>query len=218
VDFTGQLADPDRTDYQVQTTSEQIQIQLEYHRPLFSGFVDPAVQLEVRVPQEVPVRVETFDAPVILRDLRGEVEVHSTSGDILAENLSGEILLRSARGDVRAVNCSGIVQVLGEHGILALEDVRGEVGASTIMGTIRYTGAPGSGDEVNLETDHGPVQIELGKDSGLDISMTTTSGEIDCSLPGLTFSSRSCSGILGNGAGSLTVRTVSGEVTLRLAP
>ena len=218
LEISGRLAAPERTTYLVSTDPRQIDIQAEYRKPLFSTFSGPAVELEVRIPQDVTLQVVTFDAAVTVRDLRGKVEVDSTSGDILGENLSGTIALRSGRGDVRAVACSGKVRVLGEHGVLSIENARGEVSSSTIMGTIRFAGEPRAGDSIRLETDHGPVRIELGAGSGLELSVNSTSGNVVCGLPGLDTSTRFCRGKLGNGEGAMTVRTVSGGVTVQSQP
>jgi DUF4097 and DUF4098 domain-containing protein YvlB len=140
------------------------------------------------------------------------------SGDIQARNLSGAVVLRSGRGDIQLSGSSGELKVLGEHGVLSIAETHGDVAASTIMGAIRYTGAPGKGDVVHLETDHGPVAIQLEQGSDLVIVIKTTSGVLTCGLPGVEAVVSGCTGTLGNGAGALTVRTVSGEVTLLPGP
>ena len=216
--ISGKTVDLERTNYEVLDSRDQIHIKANYHKSIFSRFPDPPLELNVHLPQESTLRVETFDANVLLLDLRGSIAVDSVTGDIEAENVAGIISLRSGRGNIRAINCSGEVTVLGEHGILSIEDSRGDLGASTIMGSILFSGEPVAGDMIRLETDHGPIRIDLGEEISLDFSVNTTSGNLVCEIPGLDASTRSCSGTFGRGEGEIWVRTVSGDVTVQIAP
>jgi hypothetical protein len=108
--------------------------------------------------------------------------------------------------------------VAGNYGLLTLENVSGQVSASTIMGTIRFIGRGGAGDAFHLETDHGPVEIRLAADASLATRVKTTSGVVDCVIPGLVPAGSACEGTLGNGVGTLDVRTVSGSVNLQRIP
>jgi hypothetical protein len=212
--ISGELASPSHTNYQVDSTADEIRIVADYSKPLLSSSTDPPVRLEVQIPADAHLRIETFDAEIALHEVRGTVEVDSSAGDILAEKLNGDISLRSGRGNIRAAGCSGTVRVIGEYGILVMEDVQGDVGSSTIMGTIRFLG----GIDSDLETDHGPVEIDLAPSSNLVLSINTTGGDLTCSFPGLRVTPRSCQGQVGNGKGSLSVRTVSGKVNFQPMP
>jgi DUF4097 and DUF4098 domain-containing protein YvlB len=113
---------------------------------------------------------------------------------------------------------SGKVSVVGNYGLLTLERISGDIGVSTIMGTVTFKGAIGAGDKVRLETDHGPVTVRLAKESTVNLKVSSTSGDVACLLPGLSTSLRSCDGKFNSGDGALTIRTVSGAVTLQLIP
>ena len=115
-------------------------------------------------------------------------------------------------------NANGQLRVLGEHGILNLENVSGTIGSSTIMGTIRYSGRPMVGDKIHSEVDHGPVEISLPFDSNLVVEISSISGELACMVPSLSSTRQNCLGTIGAGGASMTVRTVSGNVTLQVNP
>ena len=87
---------------------------------------------------------------------------------------------------------------------------------STIMGTLVYEGEAGTAGEVKLETDHGPVEVYLPADASMDVEVRTTSGDVACMAGELRQTYDGCEGSLGGGAGSLTVRTVSGRVDIRM--
>jgi hypothetical protein len=208
---------PGRASFALTPSATEIQLTVEERRRTFAAPAQPPT-LTVQVPNGVPIRIETFDASVTITGYTGTVDIDSTAGNIVADDLGGTIALRSRRGHITLRNSDGEVRVLGEAGQLSLEAVGGQVGSSTIMGTIRFVGQPSPGDQIRLESDHGPIEVELGQQSDVAVQVNTNSGRIDCAADGLVQTSSSCTGRLGPGMGRLTVRTVSGNVTLRLQP
>jgi hypothetical protein len=132
--------------------------------------------------------------------------------------MKGLAVLRVNRGDVIIESSKGEFHLPGNYGLLSLTDVSGIIEASTIMGTIRYQGRVGAADQVKLETDHGPVEAWLNPDSDVTVMVGTTTGVVDCVIPGLSPDGAGCTGQMGTGEGRLQVRTVSGKVDLKLTP
>jgi DUF4097 and DUF4098 domain-containing protein YvlB len=170
----------------------------------------------VEIPPGKAIRVNSNRSNVNIAGYQGDVTIHSTSGNIEAKNMTGKIVLRSGRGNVKAVDCKGEIRVLGEHGVLTMKDIHGLVTSSTIMGTINFSGSPLPGDRINLEVDHGPIVVNLGGKSNLSYFAYSASGEVHCSVPGTEYLSRACRGSLGNGAGELTIRSVSGKINVSI--
>jgi DUF4097 and DUF4098 domain-containing protein YvlB len=132
--------------------------------------------------------------------------------------VTGEMALRSNRGNITVQESSGVVSVVGNYGRLTAQNVRGDISASTIMGNVVFEGLIQTGDTVRLETDHGAVSVNLSADSALALRVSSTSGDVTCLLPEVASSTRNCDGALRSGGGSLTIRTVSGAVSLQLLP
>jgi len=218
MNIDGELLDSEQVAFSIKSSDERIDITAQVKQSPFDVFSTPPVNLTVEVPDGYSVNIKTFDAAVVLSDLNGDINVSTVSGDLLAENLAGTVTLTSSRGDVTVKNFSGQLQVLGEHGILKLENVNGKIGSSTIMGSIHYQGRPMPGDEIHFEVDHGPIEIYLPLNSNLDLEISTTSGELVCIAPGLISTGPTCMGTIGSGGASMTVRSVSGSVTLQLSP
>ena len=184
-------------------------------RHLFQNPTDSQVKISIQAPAGVPVQITTDDATTSISQYDGTLKVDSVAGDITALVLAGEAQLRSGRGDVTLKDSHGVFHVLGEHGILDIESSHGSIDSSTIMGTIQYQGAPEEGDTVHFEVDHGPVEITLGENSDLNMTATSTSGDVACMVPGITQNGRGCAGVLGKGSASFYVRTVSGAITIQ---
>jgi DUF4097 and DUF4098 domain-containing protein YvlB len=164
------------------------------------------------------VKVETENASVLTQDFQGDLEVSSTAGDITAERIQGSLTLRSNRGNIIVRESSGNISVVGNYGALTVQNVSGETAVSTIMGNILFGSLIKGDDTVRLETDHGSVSVNVSADSALTLQVRSTSGDVTCMLPDMIFSTRTCDGMMHSGEGSLSIRTVSGAVTLQLIP
>ena len=206
---------PDKLEYQVSATEDQITVKILSQD---NNSKMPPLRLVVRVPPQLQSRIETDRASVMIRDYDGNVEVASTSGNITAERVSGTFIMRSNRGNITVRESAGKVNIVGNYGALTLQDTTGEAAASTIMGNVLYEGLIQMNDNVRLEADHGSVSVKLSADSALTLQIRSATGDVACMLPGIDSSTRTCDGEVASGGGSLSVRTVSGAVTLQLLP
>lgn len=215
VSIDGQVLFADKLEYQVDSAEKQIAIKIFSHTDNLSKI---PLMTVIRVPKNTQVKVETDNASVSVREYQGDVEIASTSGNIKLEKMLGRFTLRSNRGRITIQESSGVVSVVGNYGLLTLQSVHGDIAASTIMGNIAFSGLIQQGDAVRLETDHGSVSVNLSADSALTLQTRSTSGDVACLLPGVNSSTRTCDGEIRSGGGSLSIRTVSGAVTLQLMP
>jgi len=211
----GQVLFADEMDYQVSSTEKQISIKAHVNR---NNPPDISLRVEVHVPKELLVKVESDSASVFVQNYQGNLEIASTSGNITIEEVIGEMTLRSNRGNISVRKSSGMISIVGNYGTLNVYNVHGETAVSTIMGNVVFDGLVQEDDVVRLETDHGTVSVTLKQDSALSFQVRSTSGDVTCMLPDISSSTRSCDGKIGAGDGALKIRTVSGAVTLQLTP
>lgn len=215
VQVGGQVLFADTLEYQVSSTEKQILIKANVQK---TGLSNMPLRVEVRVPKEILLKVETDSASTFISGYQGNLEVVSTSGNITVGNVSGKITLRSNRGNITVWESSGDINVVGNYGQMNAQDVHGETGISTIMGNVVFNGLIQAGDAVHLETDHGAVSVNLNPDSALSLQVHSTSGDVVCMLPNIDSSTRSCDGEYQSDGGMLSIRTVSGAVALQLIP
>lgn len=183
------------------------------------GSDQPDAVLEIKVPKGVVLDISTFDADIVLENFSGQVKAVSVAGNVAAYGLVGNIILKSGRGNVQAVSCQGHIRVLGEHGVLQMIDLHGDIASATIMGTVNFSGSIGEGDDVFLETDHGPVLVTMREPVNMQVKAWTASGEVACMLDGLEQTVDGCVGIVGSDVpGKLTVKTVSGKIWMERSP
>ncbi len=206
---------PEKVIYEVVETKDQIQITVHYDGRKSSEI---PILLQLSVPNHVKVKIETEYASIVVQDYEGDLEAVSVAGDISIQNVNGSIAARSNRGDVTVKRSVGKISVVGNYGLLSFEDVSGNTGVSTIMGTVIFSGPIKADDIVHLETDHGPVRVNFSSDSAFSVQVRSTSGDVTCVLPGINSSLRACDGVFGSIGGTLNVRTVSGAVNLQVTP
>jgi len=160
------------------------------------------------------------------------VDVKSDGGDVDIEGFSGRIQVDTGSGDISLRDLSGAVTARTSSGSQRLTGIRGELRASSSSGSVRGSGIERlrdvttssggvdlaiSGADGRIETSSGDVTLRFAPGSSLRVDVTTNSGDIrtrDVTLQNLRQERRSLAGSLGAGAGSLSIRTSSGDVTL----
>ncbi|HET7584771.1 MAG TPA: DUF4097 family beta strand repeat-containing protein [Gemmatimonadaceae bacterium] len=196
--------------------------------------------VEVSVPAGVLIAANTVSGDISVRDTRGVVEAHTVSGDVAvtgaaervsAESVSGDVEVRGVTASVRAQSVSGNVQaenvsgdVQGEtvSGDIILHDVRSRSArASTTSGDVEYDGTIGGDGRYEFQSHSGDVRISLPSGADATVTVETFSGELDSDVP-ITLQpgqvmtpSRRLSFKVGNGSGQLSVRSFSGDITIR---
>jgi hypothetical protein len=218
VEISGQVPSADAGTFAVMRDSDGIHIIAKEK----GGFLQPrsslALELKVRVPNGTSVHADTYDAVIKVHDFTGQVNIASTGGDVQVQNSTGQFNVKANRGNVAIGASSGEIQVAGNYGLISLQDARGAMGVSTILGTVDFTGSVRAGDTLNLETDHGPVAVQLASDTDASVLVATTSGAVTCLVPGIQPVGAGCAGTLQDGRGQLKIRTVSGSIMLQSQP
>jgi DUF4097 and DUF4098 domain-containing protein YvlB len=211
----GQVWLPDELEYEVNSGEKQILIKARVNR---TGTRNVPLHLEVHVPKDMLVRIETNSASVFASNYQGNLDVTSVSGNITIDQVTGGLTLQSNRGNIAVGDSSGIISMVGNYGALNAQNVHGETAISTIMGNVMFDGLIQTGDVVRLETDHGTVSVNLSQASALSIQVRSTSGDVTCSVPDINSTTRTCDGKIRSADGTLAIRTVSGAVTMKLLP
>jgi hypothetical protein len=211
LEVRAELSNPARTHFQLERTLDGAQISCTGG----SSRDTCQVLIELGIPEGVIVSIDGYAVDITMRRMNGEVRVFTTVGDISLQDSTGIFNLNSNRGDIDVVRSKGSILVSGNYGLLSVDDSHGDIGISTIMGTIRFLGSPIDSDIIRLETDHGPVEVQLGDGSSLRAEIETTSGQVACTIFTFTPVGRGCTGLLGDGSATLWVRTVSGAVSLQ---
>ncbi|MGW0809574.1 DUF4097 family beta strand repeat-containing protein [Nonomuraea sp. NPDC002799] len=175
--------------------------------------------LSIAVPKTCRVNAGVVSAPAVVagferathvKSVSAEIVLDAVSGDVTANTVSGPVESRALEGDLAFKSVSGDLTVAdGTPRRLRANTISGRITADLVL---RPTG------HVTLNSVSGDILVRLPQDVEADVSARSTSGRVVSAFKEL-FEERgpgtkTMTGRLGGGMASLSVTTVSGEVTL----
>ena len=195
------------------------------------------LHIEVRMPREGDLNVNTGDGSVQVDTVNGTVNVHTGDGSVHANSLNGTIDLHTSDGSITVDNLKGDIKLRTGDGSIEARDLDGKVEADSGDGHIRIAGRfealnvktgdgsvdakvlPGSkmAASWNLRTGDGSVDLVLPSDFQADIQATTGDGHISLGIPVTvegTFSKSEIRGKMNGGGQPLTIHTGDGSIRL----
>ena len=195
------------------------------------------LHIEVRMPQQGDVQVETGDGAVEASSINGTINVHTGDGAVRATSLTGTIDLHTSDGGITVDTLKGDIRLRTGDGSVEARDLDGKVEADSGDGHIRLAGRfealnvktgdgsvdakaqPGSKMAASwtLRTGDGSVDLTLPSDFQANLDATTGDGHISLGIPVTvegTFSKSAVRGKMNGGGQTLTIHTGDGSIRL----
>ena len=195
------------------------------------------LHIEVRMPREADLQVETGDGSVQAESINGTVNVHTGDGSVKANSLSGTIDLHTNDGSITVENLKGDMRLRTGDGSIEARDLDGKVEADLGDGHIRIAGRfdalnvktgdgsvdtrvlPGSkmATSWTIRTGDGSVDLVLPADFQTNIDASTGDGHISLGIPVTiegTFKNSEMHGKMNGGGQPLTIHTGDGSIRL----
>lgn len=195
--------------------------------------------LNIRVPTNAELRIETVSAEVTVTGTAGQLlDVDSVSGKIRVDSAASEVEIGSVsgsvdlsgRGDrVQVETVSGDIETRANHSRLKFETVSGNITVATgdyreftgssVSGDISLRGKPTGEARINADTMSGDIRLDMPGELSARIDAETFSGRIRSDFgtvkepehgPG-----RSLETTMGDGSARMTIETFSGDITIR---
>jgi hypothetical protein len=175
--------------------------------------------VSIAVPVGCSASIGVVSADAVVAGLHGPVRVRCVSGDIVLDEVTGKVEVESVSGDVEGRGLQGRLSLKSVSGGLTVVDGRaGHVTAKTVSGDVALDLRPADNVDIDVATVSGDVTVRLPSDAGMTVEVSSTSGDLACAFDGVAMQkkpgSRKISGSVGDGAGALHGRTVSGRVAL----
>jgi hypothetical protein len=201
------------------------------------GHNSKRLHIEVRMPRDADLQVETGDGAVEAESINGKVNIHTGDGSVKANSLNGSIDLHTSDGSINVDALKGDIRLRTGDGSIEAHNLDGKVEADSGDGHIRLAGRfealnvktgdgsvnaqvlPGSkmATSWSLRTGDGSVDIVLPADFQADINATTGDGHISLGIPVTvegTFSKSELRGKMNGGGQALTIHTGDGSIRL----
>lgn len=139
--------------------------------------------LELKVPGNARVDLETVSADVVVSDVAGAVKVNTVSGDMMLVLASPEVSVQTVSGDLKLkAPASKATRINSVSGDLDLEGLSGSLALETVSGNVELARG-GRFSELKLKSISGDMHLDVALDSAAQVSGQTLSGEIVMIVP-----------------------------------
>jgi hypothetical protein len=194
-------------------------------------------RVEVRMPKDADLQIDTGDGSVETQALSGHVKIHTGDGSVHVQAVDGNvdidtgdgsITVEGAKGDIRlhtgdghidALNLDGRVDANSGDGHIKIDGRLDALNVKTGDGSIDARVEPGSKltGGWSIRTGDGSVDMVLPADLQANIDASTNDGHISLGIPVTvegTFSNSQIHGKMNGGGQPLTIHTGDGSIRL----
>jgi hypothetical protein len=180
-------------------------------------------KVTVETPSSLELDAATSDGNLSVRNLTGNVKVHTGDGSVTLEDLHGDIRLTASDGNITVHNVTGTLDARASDGHMTVDGQFSSVQLHTSDGNLDFALAAGSQLTAasRIESSDGHVAIKLPQNLAADLDVTTSDGHIVCALPLVMdhyssgeSASHHLRGHLNAGGTALSIRTSDGNVSI----
>jgi Toastrack DUF4097 len=195
------------------------------------------MKIEVRMPKDADLNIDTGDGSVDTQSINGRLKVHTGDGSVRVQSVSGDVDIDTGDGSITVVGAKGEIRLHTGDGHVEARELDGRVNASSGDGHITISGRldaldiktgdgsinaslqPGSkvASSWTIRTGDGSVDLVLPADLQANIDASTNDGHISLGIPLTvegTFKNSEIHGKMNGGGQSLTVHTGDGSIRL----
>jgi len=194
-------------------------------------------RIEVRMPKDADLQIDTGDGSVEKQPLSGHVKIHTGDGSVRVQAVDGSVDIDTGDGSITVEGAKGDIRLHTGDGHIEARNLDGRVDANSGDGHIKIDGRldalnvktgdgsidariePGSKltGGCSVRTGDGSVDIVLPADLQANIDASTNDGHISLGIPVTvegTFSNSQIHGKMNGGGQALTIHTGDGSIRL----
>jgi DUF4097 and DUF4098 domain-containing protein YvlB len=181
--------------------------------------VSRGLRLEVRMPKNADLTVDSGDGSVETESVMGNLDIHTGDGHIKVQGAKGQIKLRTGDGSIEGRDLDGQIDADSGDGHITLDGRFDSLNIRTGDGSITAHAQPGSKviSSWSIHTGDGSVDLALPGDLNANIDATTNDGRISLGIPVMVegqFSNSQIHGKMNAGGQSVKIHTGDGSIRL----
>lgn len=179
------------------------------------GFNAKNPYLNVSLPQDVAVEVNTSDGSVEGYELQAGLVVKTSNGTMNLYDIAGGVKAHSSNGSLTAKNIQGEVELVSSNGSITMDNIEGSIIAKSSNGKI-IVNSPVTGDW-KLTSSNGKIELGLPTASNAQITADTSNGSLKGNILWERDGDNHGEAVLGAGTHTVNVSTSNGSVTINTA-
>jgi Putative adhesin len=226
-----------RVDSRQDGDSVQINARVTGHWGFSWGGNHRNLRIEVRMPKDADLQVDTGDGSVETQSVNGRLKIHTGDGSVKAQAVNGDVDIDTGDGSITLEGAKGEIRLHTGDGHIDARNLDGRLDANSGDGHIKIDGRLDglsvktgdgsidarieSGSKLsggwNIRTGDGSVDVVLPSDLQANIDASTNDGRISLGIPLTvegTFSNSQIHGKMNGGGQSLTIHTGDGSIRL----
>ena len=237
----GEVGD-DTRGLEVDASERRVIVEVKQPEERGKGFLsglfpdDLEADLEIRVPADSRLQVETRASDVDVVGVTGAVDVSTVASKVTVEgqparldlaSVDGELSFQGETSELNAESLSGVVRVDGRVSGLGVETVSGSISfegevsgeVSSLSGDVDFSGTVPGGQRLHIVAHGGDATLRLPASLGADVRLVTVKGSFDNDLvPAASVQkrgeTRESTFDLGGGGAAIVVETYGGDIHL----
>ena len=175
--------------------------------------------ITIMVPKDCPTQLGVVNAAAVVSGISATTSIKSVSGKVTLDGMTGAVDASTLSGDVEAQGLDGRIGFNSVSGDLTVADaIVDRLDAKTVSGRVTADIDLSKGGSLRVATVSGEVAIRLPADASTMVDLRSTTGRVQSEFDTLTSArgpgTRTVTGTLGSGEASLSVTTMSAQVTL----
>jgi hypothetical protein len=178
------------------------------------------LHIEVRLPKDSDLKVETGDGEIHASGLSGNIDLSTGDGSMKVSAMSGVLRLHTGDGGIDgsdldgqcdATSGDGHITLSGRFDVLKVRSGDGKIDVNTARGSKMAS-------SWNVQSGDGAIEVALPADLPVNVDASTGDGHVSSDIPITLSGSMSKSrvqGTLNGGGQSLAIHTGDGDIRLR---
>ena len=138
--------------------------------------------LELRVPANARIDLETVSADVVVSGSKGPVKVNTVSGDVALALGASDVSVQTVSGDVKLKAPSTHTRLNSISGDLDLEGLSGQLSLETVSGNVELRRG-GRFSDLKLKSVSGDLRLDVALTDAAQVASQTLSGGITMIVP-----------------------------------
>lgn len=206
--------------WNVETNGNTLILELKGESGILSGihigFNLKAPYLNVSVPRNLAVEVDTSDGSIDASDLAAGLEVHTSNGAMDIHDITGGLEAHTSNGSLTVKNIAGGAELVSSNGALSLTDIDGEVSAKSSNGKITLD-SPVTGNW-KCSSSNGKIEVSLPADANARVTADTSNGSLKGNVNWSKDGDSHGTATLGAGQYQVSLSTSNGSVNVNTIP
>jgi DUF4097 and DUF4098 domain-containing protein YvlB len=196
-----------------------ISVKVPHFNFSFFGSRHKSIKVELHVPRELELDVETSDGNVVAQNVAGSVHFNTGDGNVTAIGVRGDIRLHTGDGHITGTNFDGTLDASTGDGNLQISGRFDSLTLKTGDGNIEAQAGGGSkvANTWTVRSGDGHITMRVPADLNANVDAHTGDGSITLDIPITVAGSLSHSSVHGKlnaGGGTLSISSGDGSIHL----